>query len=143
MVCSSPVRSSGIVVTSDGPGLEHAEPGGGQPLVVGAAQEHAVPGHDPEVLDEDARDPVRRRHQLGVRPRREAGLVQARPVRPVARGDVVEQGGGAVQALGVLELGQVEGQLRPLLGRREVVTAERVDVGRREQLHGRQRMPRS
>ena len=66
MVCSSPVRNSGIVVTRTAPAFEHAEPGGGQPLVVGAAQEHAVPGHDPEVLDEDPRDPIRRRHQLGV-----------------------------------------------------------------------------
>jgi hypothetical protein len=127
----------------DGPGLQHSEPGGREPLAVRAAQEHAVPGHDPEILDEDACDPVRRRHQLAVRPGREPGLVEARPVRPVARRDVVEQGGGAVETLGVLELGQVEDQLGPLLCRREVVTTERVDVGRREQLHGRQRMPPS
>jgi hypothetical protein len=127
----------------DGPGLEHAEPGGGEPLVVGASQEHSVAGHDPEVLDENPCNTIRRRHQLGVRPRRVTGLVQARPVLAEARGDVVEQGGGAVQALRILELGQVEGQFGPRLGRREVVSAERVDVGRREQLHARQRMPRS
>ena len=63
--------------------------------------------------------------------------MQARPVAAVARDHVVEQGGGAVEPLGVVELRQVEDQLGPLVGRREVVAAERVDVGRREQLHGR------
>ncbi len=125
----------------DGAGLQHAEPRRGQPLVVGPAQEHPVARHDAEVLDEDVSDPVRGRDQLGVRPRRLARLVQARPVRTVAGSGVVQQGGRTVEAVGVLQLGQVEGQLGPLLGRREMVTAERVDVGRREQLHGRQGMP--
>jgi hypothetical protein len=87
------------------------------------------------------RDPVGRRRQLFVLPGLLAGLPQAGTMSSVARGDLVEQRGGAVEAVGVLEPGQVEGQLGPLLGRGEVVTAERVDVGRREQLHARQRMP--
>ena len=125
----------------DGTGLEHAEPGRGEPLVVGPAEQDAVARDDPEVLDEDVRDPVRGGQQLVVRPGREARLVQARPVAAVPLDHVVEQGGRGVETVGVVELGQREDQLGPLVVGREVVATERVDVGRGQQLHGRQGMP--
>ena len=61
--------------------------------------------------------------------------MQARPVGAVLDDDVVQQCGGAVEPIGVVQLGQLEGQLRPLVGRRQVVAAERVDMGGRQQLH--------
>jgi hypothetical protein len=50
----------------------------------------------------------------------------------VSRGDVaVQQLGHAVQARRILERGQVEHEVRPQVGGREVVPREGVDVGRR------------
>ena len=54
---------------------------------------------------------------------------------PCSAIDVVEQRGRAVEPVGVVQLRQLEGQLRPLVGRRQVVAAERVDMGGRQQVH--------
>ena len=122
--------------------LQRPEPARREPGVVGAAQQDPVAGHDPEVLDQDMGDPVRGSQQVAVRPGGGAGEVQARAVGAVPLDDVVQQCGGAVEPIRVAELGQLEGQLRPLCGRWQVVATEGVDMGGRKQLHVRQRMAR-
>jgi hypothetical protein len=65
--------------------------------------------------------------QLAVGP----GLVvgaQAGTVGAVLGDDLVEQGARAVQPLGIAQLGEVDQELRPLLGGRQVVAAEGVHV---------------
>ncbi len=104
-------------------GEQYAEPACGQPRGVGATQQHPVAGHQPQVVHQDGGDPVRGAAYLGVRPglrRRQ----QARAVRSVLGDGVVQQRDRCVQPARVLQLGQVEGQIRPLVARRQVVAAE-------------------
>ena len=73
--------------------------------------------------------------EVAVGPGLGAGREQAGPVGSQPLGDRVEQLDRAVEAVRVVQLGQVEQELGPLIGR-EVVAAERVDVGGRCQRHG-------
>ncbi len=117
-------------------GLQHAEPTGREPGGVGAAQQDPVAGGEAEVLGEQAGDPVGVVAQSAVRPLFGGGE-QAAAVRPEPGDGVVEQGGGAVQSVGVGQLRYVEEEFWPLLEGREVVSAERVHVRRGGELHGR------
>ncbi len=117
-------------------GLEHAEPAGGQPRVVRAAQQHAVAWHETEVVDQHVGHGIGAGQQVGVRPGRAVLADQARPVAPVPGDHVVEECCRAVQPVRVGELREREEQLGPLVSRRQVVAAEGVDVRRREQAHG-------
>ena len=119
----------------DAAGLEHREPAGHQLRVVRRPQQHPPAGYQPDVLDEHVRDLVGPREQLAVGPGSGVGA-QAGAVGPVLPDDVVEECSGAVQPLGIAQLGEVEDQLGPRAGRRQVVPAERVDMCRRRQLHG-------
>ena len=135
IVASSPGRSSGIVVTATAPVFSTPNQQAVSHGLLGPRSSTRLPGTMPRsstrawairfaAASRSAYDQVSR-----------ARGVQARPVPPVLGDDVVQQRGRAVQPVGVVQLGQVEGQLRPLLGRRQVVAAERVDVGGRQQLH--------
>ena len=59
------------------------------------------------------------------------GGSEAGPVGAAAGGGRVEQLGGAVEPLRVVQFRQVEAEFRPLVLRREAVTAEGVEVRRR------------
>jgi len=111
-------------------GSQHAEPARHQPRVVRAAEQHPVAGHDAQVLGQHPGDLAGHPQEVAVAPalvRRQ----QARPVGPVRRDRRVEQLGRAVQPGGIPQRGQREAQLRPVAGRGQVVTAERVGVGGR------------
>jgi hypothetical protein len=116
-------------------GLEHCEPAGDQARVVRAAQQHAVARHQAEVLDEHVGDAVGPLEQVAVGPARPVRDEEAGTVRAETLDHGVEQLDGAVEALGVLHLRHVEAQHRPLLLGRQVVAAERVDVGGRAESH--------
>ena len=118
------------------PGLDHAKPGRDEPRVVGAPEQHALSGDQPEVLGQHVGHLVGPGQQFAIGPA-VLGGEQARPVRPVCRDDLVEQRGGAVELLGILQFGQVEPERGPLLGRWQVVAAERVRMRGRRKLHGR------
>ena len=53
----------------DAAGLQHAEPAGGEPRVVRPAQQHAVAGHQPEVLGEHPGDLAGAGGEVAVGPR--------------------------------------------------------------------------
>jgi len=114
----------------DEAGLEHGEDRGRHHRTVRAAQQHPVARHEAHVLEQhvgDAVDPVA---QLGIGPRQR--IAQDGGTRAASGVDMaVQQFRHAVQARRVLQLGQVEHEVRPQVGRREMIPRERVDVGRR------------
>ena len=114
----------------DPAGLDHGEPGGGEPRGVRATEHHPVPRAQAEVLGQHPGELVGPADGLAVRPglggRQEAGTVGA-----VAGGGGVEKLGRAVEPLRVIQFRQVEAEFRPLVPRREAVTAEGVEVRRR------------
>ena len=121
----------------DATGLEHAEPAGHQPAGCSGPQQHPVAGHQAEVLDEHLGDLVGRGGAGRRRSRVSSGDSRQGRSGAVLGDDVVEQGGRAVEPVGVVQLRQVEEQLGPLVERRQVVAAEGVDVRRRRELHAR------
>ncbi|CAM5596277.1 hypothetical protein SALBM311S_01543 [Streptomyces alboniger] len=110
----------------DRAGLQYRQPAGGQPGGGGAAQQDTVAGDDPEVAGEGVREAVDAGAEVAVRPGPAGGRVEHRSVR----GRPGEKVGGTVQTSGVVQLRQVEAELRPLVGGREMVAREGVDVGR-------------
>ena len=112
----------------DRPGLHHGEPAGGQHRVVRRAQQHAVAGHDAHVLHQHLGDAIGTVLQVAPGPG-QTGRADADPLAAALRNRCVEQLDGAVQLRGELQLGQLEQKLRLLIGRRQVVAGEGVDVG--------------
>lgn len=111
--------------------LHHGQPTGREPRRGGAAQQHPVPRPYAQLTAEQMRDPVDAAQQLPVCPhlpvaRAERGTVGAEPFD-----GAVEQLGPAVQLLRIAQFGEVEDEVGPEFGRREVVAREGVDVGRR------------
>ena len=111
----------------DAAGLHHGKPARRHHLVVEAAQQHAVSRDEAEVVDQQVGDAVRLGEQFVVRKpalRSHDGGAATVPVRDRA----VQQLGGAVEPLGILQLRQREQKVWPLLVRRKMVAGERVDV---------------
>ena len=100
-------------------GLEHAEPGREHRVAVRPAQQHAVAGDQAVLLDQQPGDAAAEIVELGVGPA--AVVVDDR--QRVGRA-ALEQLGGGVQPLGILELGQVEAEFRQQLRRRQAVADE-------------------
>ena len=121
----------------DGAGLEHAEPGRDEPRVVRRAQQHAVPGDEAEVLDEDLGHLVGAALQFPVGPGPAVGGEQGGAVGTEAADGVVDQRGGGVELLRVLQFREGELQRGPLLCRRQIVTRKGVQVRRGRQFHCR------
>jgi hypothetical protein len=107
----------------DAAGQEDPEPARHQLRGVGPVQQDPVAGHQPHVVDEHAGDALGPVAQVGVGP----GLIVAVDARALVE-PPVQQRDGRVHPLGILELGQGEEQVRPLLPRRQVVPGEGVDV---------------
>jgi hypothetical protein len=113
----------------DQAGLHHREPRERHRHRVAAAQQHAVAGHEPEVFGQHLRDAVDLDGRLRVRER--AGRrAQHRLVAEALRIRLVQQFLHEVQLVGQLQLGQVIAKDRQLLGRRQAVVNEAVDLGR-------------
>jgi hypothetical protein len=111
----------------DAAGLDHAQDAGRHHRTVRAAQQHAAAGGQPEIVAQHVGNAVDLRQQLGV------GEAFARADQrgaraPAARDGVIEQRARAVQALRVLQLGQVEQEVRPGARRRQVRTREAIGV---------------
>ena len=134
-VASSPARSSGIVVTATAPAFstpnQHATSQG----LFGPRSSTRLPGTMPRSSTSTCAIWLATAEQVAVRPRARRRRKQARAVGAESLDHVVQQLGRAVQPVGVVQLGQVEEELGPLVRRRQVVAAERVDVGGRAQLH--------
>ena len=96
----------------DAAGLQHRQIGRHHHRVVGRAQQHPVARHEAELVDQHVADAVHALLQRAVGQRLgradEAGLVAPALVDPP-----VEKGRGAVQPLGILELGAGEQEGRP------------------------------
>ena len=115
-------------VDGDRAGLRDRQPRRHHGRVVARPQEHAVAGLHAEILHQRVRQPVRPVGQLLVGAA--AAVADQRGVVAEALLDhAVGQLHGGVEVLGILELGPVEQEVGPLLGRREVVAREGVDVG--------------
>ena len=103
----------------DAAGLEDAEPGGDGPRVVGRAQQHAVAGHQPEVLGQHLRRPgwpgraARRRSTPSPSGVRSAGPVRRRSSRPCAS----RSSAAALSRSGYCSVRCRELQRRPLVAR--------------------------
>ena len=93
--------------------LQDAEPGREHRVAVRPAQQHAVAGDQPFFLDQQPRDAPAEIVEVGIGPA--AVFVDDRQrVRLAA----LEQLGGGIQPVGILELRQVEAELRQQLRRR-------------------------
>ena len=91
--------------------LHHGEPAGREHRRVGAAQQHAVAGHQAHVLDQHAGDAIGLTLQLGVRPADTAPVTQSRSPSPAP----TQRSSSSVAQLsccGNRQLGQVEAELR-------------------------------
>jgi hypothetical protein len=113
----------------DQPGLQPGQVGRDHPGVVRPAQQKPGARDHPEVAHEDVAEPVHPFLQLAVG----QGVGRAEQtwrVSPALRDPAVEERDDAVQALGIAILGPGDDEFRPLLGRRQVVAREGVDVGR-------------
>ena len=114
-------------VDGHGAGLGHRQPRRHHGGVVARPDQHAVARLDAEVLHQRVRQPVAPVGQL---------LVGAAAAVADQRGVVAEallhhpvgQLDGGVEVFGILELRPVQQQVGPLLGRRQVVAREGVDV---------------
>ena len=95
-------------------GLQHAEPGREHRVAVRPAQEHAVAGDQPVLLDQQPRDAPAEIVELGIGP---AAMVV--DDRERVRRAAFQQLRRGVQPLGILQLGQVEAELRQQLRRRK------------------------
>ena len=114
-------------VDDDGADLGGGEPAGDHRGVVGRAYQHAVAGQDAVVLDERMGDTVRPVGQFLVgAPATVAD--ERRAVAETSGNHRVGQLDSGVEALRIVET--LEPELRPLVGRRQVVSCEGVDVGR-------------
>ena len=102
-------------------GLEHAEPRREHRVAVGPAQQHAVAGDQPVLLDQQPRDAPAEIVELGVGP---AAMIVDHRQR--VRRAALQQLRRRVQPLGILQLGQVEAEFRQQLRRRQAVTDEGV-----------------
>ena len=119
-------------VDDDGAGLGGGEPGGDQSRIVAGADEHTVARLDAVVLDQRMRQPVRPVGELLVGA--PAAIAdQRRVVAETLLDHAVGELDTGVEALGVLEFRTIEQNVRPLIGRRQVVAREGVDMrGRTE-----------
>jgi len=102
-----------------------------------AGPSSVAPAEVVPIVDQHVGDSVGTGQQVGIRPGRAVLADEARPIGAMPGDHVVEQCGRAVEPVGVGELREREEQIGPLVGRRQVVAAEGVDVRRREQAHGR------
>ena len=129
MICvSSFARSSGIVADRDAAGLDHREPACGHRRAVRPAQQHAIAGHQPEVLDEHARVAVR---ALGRAPRRSSARRPARRSRCArpSRARARRREAPSRSSTGRDSRAPADRRGAPaMLARRQVVARERVDV---------------
>ena len=94
------------------------------------AQQHAVARHQPHFVDQHMGDAVGL--AAAVRHSSSAGRRASSSADPVAAALVdmaIEQFAGAIEPLGKLQLGQFEQEFGLLLGRRQVVAREAVDMG--------------
>ena len=130
----SPARSSAMVVTATPPALITANQEAISHGLFGPAQQHPVAGHQAEVLDQHPGGLVGVTEQVAVGPRL-GGRAQAGAVRAEPGDGGVQQRLGAVEPVGITQPAEVEAQVRPLFGGREVVPAEGIDVGGGRQLH--------
>ena len=119
-------------VDHDRAGLGRRQPAGDHRRVVGRADQHAVARLDAVVLDQRVRQAVGPVGQLLVGAA--AAVADQRGVVAEALLDqAVGQLDGGVEVLGIVEA--VEQEIRPLVGRRQIVAGERVDVCGRAELH--------
>ncbi len=127
ILASSPARSIGMVLTATRAGLGHRQPRRHHGRVVARPDQHAVARLDAEVLDQRVRQPVRPVGQLLVGAA--AAVADQRGVVAEALLDhAIGQLDRGVEVFGILELRPVQQQVGPLLGRRQIVARERVDV---------------
>src|SRR4029453_5441456 len=91
---------------------------------------------DVVVLHQYARDLVGPVDQIAVAPPLAARRDQACPLTSEWVGGHVDQLDRAVEPVGIAQLGKIEHEVGPLISRREVVPAERVQVGRRMKPYG-------
>ena len=110
-------------------GFQHREPAGGHLRVVGSAQQHTIAGDDAEILHQYPRNPVGLRQQVGIGPAQAAGREDGHPLAPSVGDGTVQQCGGCIDPVRILQLGQVVDEFRPLLARRQMVARKRVNVG--------------
>ena len=112
----------------DAAGLHHGKIDGDQHRIVGGAQQHAIAGDKAEAPDQEIGDPVHQSRELAIA-QALGGGDQAGAIAVARLHPAVEQLADTVQAIGVAELRPVEKQDRPLLGRRQAVADEAVDMG--------------
>ena len=95
-------------------GLDHGEPGHGEPGAVRAAEQDPVARAQAEILGQHLGQLVGAADDLAVGPgsgrRKQAGAVGAVPGR-----GLVEEFGGAVEPLGIVKFRQVEAEFGPLV----------------------------
>lgn len=122
----------GPLLRQDGHGdrarLEHGEPAGGQMGGGGAAQQDPVAGDDPQIGGQDMGDPVDPVLELSVAPRRAVGGAEGGTVGSETGDGGVEEFGGAVQPVRIVQLGETEDQFRPLVLGWQMLSGKAVDV---------------
>ena len=112
----------------DAAGLEDRKPERGHHWRVGATQEDTVSRNETEVVHQHVGDLVGPGQQVGVAPR-DAGGTEAGATAPSARDRPIQQLGGAVQPVGIVQLRDA-GIIhrRPQVARGEGIVREVVDV---------------
>ena len=111
----------------DAAGLQDGEPGQHGPRAVRSVQQHAIARDETQVVGQHPRHAA----GDGVHPAPRELVVrvdQGAPVGAGGRDGAAQQVGGGVQTLRIGQLGQAEDEVRLLLGRRQVVQHEPVDV---------------
>jgi hypothetical protein len=111
---SSLARSSGMVATATSPALTTASQASAMPIGVAAAQQHAVAGHQAQVLRQHLGDAVHALAGLRVG-ERDAGRAQQRPVaKALGIAALSSSSSTSVELRRQLQFRQVIAQLRPL-----------------------------
>ena len=109
------------------------EPGRDQRRIVAGANQDAVAGLDPVVLDERVGQPVRPVGEFLIGAST-AIADQRDVVAETALDHAVRQFDGDVQTLGILKFRAIEQDVRPLIERREIVAGEGIDMRGRAKL---------
>ena len=108
-------------------GLDDGKPARHHHRVVGGTQQHAVAGYQAHLGGQYVGNAVGLGLQVGIGPAHSLGL-QAEALAPAFGHMAVQQLGGAVEALGELQLGQVKPVLGLQLGRRQMRSGKAVDM---------------
>ena len=107
--------------------LDHAKPTRHHHGIVGSEQQHAIAGHQSQLVRQHIRDAIGLFQQVGVAPQ-QAGRVHAGTVTPALQHMLVQQLVCAIEALGKLQFGKLKQVLCLQLARRQIVGGKAVDV---------------